>query len=166
MYKLNTLLCTILLGAALLTSCKKDEVIPVEENHFTFNGQRYDLRTAFGREYDNGPGATVGYSLVMISDAGSESVMLLFNVPDGTIEGNYLPTTTSGEEPNTFTGARIEIGYNPVTEESGQVFRNNNTPGGQINITKSGNDYIVKFDVVLDEGENAKGHYKGAVINQ
>lgn len=170
MYKLTLLMCSLMLSAALFTSCKDDDVVipepDPEKNFFTFEGEKYDISKAYGREYDNGPNASVGYSLVLMSDTGSESVMLLFNVHDGTIEGTYSPTTTTGEEPNTFTGARVEIGYNPVTFESGEIYRNMKTPGGEIKISKYGPYYVVDFDVTLDNNENPKGHFTGTIQKQ
>jgi hypothetical protein len=167
MYKLSTLICTLIAGTILFTSCKDDEPAPViKENSFTFEGETYDLSRAYGREYDNGPGATIGYSLVLISDEGRESVLLLFNVPDGTLEGTYAPTHPSGEEPNTFSSVGIEIGYDPVTEEPGTIYRTRTTPRGTISVDKSGNVYVIDFDVTMDAGEIAKGHYTGTITQQ
>lgn len=169
MGKLNPLLYILLLCIVSMTACKDDDASgpKVEKNTFSIDNKTYPLNQ--GIYFKDQSGTSDNYTVFLSSASGDGIVIVSLNTARGqeSFAGTY--TAASGNEANTFNAAIIGTDCEDPGDGRGprcdMVYNRADPPTGRINIRKSGNVYVVDFDIAFENELQGLGNYEGSIFN-
>lgn len=152
----------------VLPSCKDDDD-GAGQNEFVLDGETFSLTRGFIEDYGSNGNGSFDFDVTFTSSGITTS--------NGSLSGEgeivYIDLNTSSEEglvagTYTFSGSRDAltfvdgtIGKNfNVANQSGEIF---NVTGGTVDISISGSETTIEFDLTIGNGSTVSGSYKGAL---
>ncbi len=160
-----------LLVFLLLLACNKDNGTGNGTNSFTYQGTTYELNEGliwltnlwFKIElYSPGVEMTAGIPGVEPEYSGAVHFIYFgYMLPEtsGEISEGEYTYSVSGIEPYTFTAGVIALDLD-LTDYSGTI---RDITSGTVNVQKDGENWVIDFDVILNDGETFTGNYTGDI---
>ena len=153
----------IFLAVTLLSisSCKKDDTTPSNQNLITFDGSVFEITTASIIGVSIEGDGHAGVSFISVSGAISKSLTVDFEYSAAQpIEGDYA-------YPQSGDIRLIDDWLSNYTEMGGTTSYSTNLENGTLNIIHNGgNNYTVKINLTMVDGKLFSGTYTGEFIVQ
>lgn len=142
-------------------------------NHFTYDGQTFDLDYGFMVSFGQWWGDGYIFDIFLHSDGieFSEDLMdatgkghgMFFEMyspdEDGLVPGTYVYDDDDEGDPFTFYWADIIMNFDTETEEGDEVI----IEGGTVEVERSGSTYTLHVDAVGEDGKEIKGYFRGSL---
>ncbi len=161
-----------LLAFVLVFACNKDDNTGDTSNSFTYQGTSYELNNGliwitnlwFKIElYSPGIEMTAGITGVEPEYSGAGDCLFFgYMIPStsGEISEGEYTYSVSNVGPFTFSEGFIAIGLDLI-DYSYTVARDIN--GGTVNVQKDEENWVIDFDLLLDDGETLTGNFTGDI---
>jgi hypothetical protein len=166
---------SLILATTTLNSCKKEDDTQEQlKNSFTYEDETYLIANSLFAYYDNNSSVYAhdlliynGFTIHSVNNkleevtgtgTGIEIVSIYTNSATELSPGKYV---YSNEEfqPYTFNNSGVAINYNNETHTGTNYI----LTGGEINISKEGNEYVMNYTFTDQNGNSLSGYYKGTV---
>lgn len=175
MKKLSGLILGILLIVGMLSSgCKKEEETP--KNHMIYDGVEYDLSQGVLDYWGQANEGSYNLDLVLLSsgftlhEVGGEIdslsgighgivIELYSSSSTELVAGDYLWNSEGNGQVGTFEYADAVFNWNTQTDDGSDAIAN----GGQVNVSKNGDEYEIGLDLTMEGGKTLTGYFKGVL---
>jgi len=140
-------------------------------NHFTYDGQTFDLDHGFmvdygqwwgdGHNFDiwlHSDGIEFGDDLMDVTGTGHGMFFEMYSADDdGLAPGTYVYDDDDSGDPYTFYWADIIMDFDTETEEGVEI----DITGGSVEVERSGSTYTLRVDAVGADGKEITGYFNG-----
>ncbi len=168
------LIFAISFSSLLFFACDDDDNgLAKKGNHFSYDGKTYELSQGMLINFGQWWGEGYNFDLILLSDGITLNVQAL--QASGTGDGMYFeffsPSASElapgtyrfdpddSGRPNSFYDADLFINYNMTTDTGLEVY----IEGGSVEVEKSGQEYMLTFDVTTEAGKPVTGYYRGVI---
>jgi hypothetical protein len=175
MKSLKTIILFLFAAIWITTSCKKDDDNNQDSsNYLEYKGSKYALSKGFVEDYGRLNEGVYDVDITLVS-SGINIIVENGEVEDLTGTGNLIyidfrsavpKAVGSGtytfdltDEAGTMIFGIIALDYNVVTEVGIELL----VTGGQVTVVRSGNNYELDFNLIVNGSETVKGKFKGSL---